>query len=193
MDEKQCVEKLIGQVDETTKREMEKPIKREDIPSIAKAFNDSLSALKSLPVPIDNDTSGIPIFNDEDVDRSVNKLDVILRLLFVRYRVTRLRFARQFQKYAVSRLLISEMNINSQRENYLRSIRDGCITWNKFESVLEVILGLILTSCTFEFRTLDGGKVSITAEFDKFLKPNIDKYGTQNPLAEEEKKKRSRK
>ena len=59
MDEKQCVEKLIGQVDETTKREMEKPIKREDIPSIAKAFNDSLSALKSLPVPIDNDTSGI--------------------------------------------------------------------------------------------------------------------------------------
>lgn len=163
-------------------------VTKEEIASIAKEFNKSLSALKDLPVPIDNDTSGIPIFNEEDVEKSRNKLDVLLRLLFVKYRVTRLRFARQFQKYAISVLSIPVMHINSQRENFLRAIRDGNITWNKFESVLAVILGLKMSKITIECVNLDGGSVSITAETDKVGEKNADKYSSKNPLGEEEKR-----
>ena len=159
-----------------------------DISTISKSFNESLDALKSLPVPIDNDTSGIPIFQEEDVNNSSNKLDVLLRMLFVRYRVTRLRFAKQFQKFAVSFLRIPVMHINSQRENFLRAVRDGNVTWNKFESVLAVILGLRIVKITIECETLDGGRVSITAETDKVGEKNVDKYAAKNPLAEEEKR-----
>ena len=159
-----------------------------DISTISKSFNESLDALKSLPVPIDNDTSGIPIFHEEDVSNSLNKLDVLLRMLFVRYRVTRLRFAKQFQKFAVSLLRIPVMHINSQRENFLRAVRDVNVTWNKFESVLAVILGLRIVKITIECETLDGGRVSITAETDKVGEKNADKYAVKNPLAEEEKR-----
>lgn len=169
------------------KKEMQKRLSREQIAEIAKEFNKSLTALKDLPVPIDNDTSGIPIFNDEDVGKSTNKLDVILRLLFVKYGITRLRFARQFQKYAVSVLLIPELSINAQRENYLRSIKDGNITWKKFEQVLEVILGLKMARITIDCTTLEGGHVSITAETQNVGEKIADNYSSKHPFSDESK------
>lgn len=157
-------------------------LSREEIDRIAQDFYKSLNALKELPVPIDNDTSGIPIFSEEDIKLSRNKLDVLLRMLFVKYGITRLRFARQFQKYAVSVLLIAEMNINAQRENYLRAIKEGNITWKKFEQVLEVILGLKMSRITIDCTGIEGSKVSITAETDKIQSRSPDAMAHQRPF-----------
>lgn len=139
-------------------------LSRDQIAEIAKNFKASLNALKRLPIPIDNDTSGIPIFTKDDIATSLNEPDVMLRMLFIRFRVTRLRFARQFKKYAVSVLCIAELNINAQRENFLRNIRTGNITWTKFKQVVEVILGLKMTKIAIDYIGLDGSKVCIEAE-----------------------------
>jgi len=139
---------------------------------LAKNFKKSLDALKELPVPIDNDTSGIPIFTEADIPESINEPDVILRLLFIRYRVTRLRFARQFKKYAVSIICIPEMSINAQRENFLRNIRMGNITWRTFKRVVEVILGLKMTKITIDYVGLDGAKVDVSADTEILRKRN---------------------
>ena len=76
----------------------DKSLSREEIDQIAKDFYKSLNALKELPVPIDNDTSGIPIFSEEDIKLSRNKLDVLLRMLFVKYGIIIITDSRKLRR-----------------------------------------------------------------------------------------------
>lgn len=153
-----------------------------DIAKIAEEFRKSIETMKELPIPIDNDTSGTPIFCEEDIKKSKNDLDVLLRTLFVKYGITRLMFTRQFQRCAISMLNIAEMNINAQRENYLRAIRDGGITWPKFCRVLLVILGLKIARVTLSCIKFDGTKVTVDAQVDNIQTESPDTLASRNPL-----------
>ena len=109
-------------------------------------------------------------------------LNRILRTLFVKYGITRLMFTRMFQKCAVSFLNIAEMNINAQRENYLRAIKNGNITFPKFCRTLLAILGLRITKITLECLKFDGTKVKVESFSDlkQVLTPEAVK--DQSPL-----------
>lgn len=157
-------------------------LSKEDIAKIAADFRKSVLTARELPTPIDNDTSGTPIFNEEDIKNSKNDLDVLLRTLFVKYGITRLMFSRQFHQRAVSMLNIPELKINAQRENYLRALRDGNITWPKFCNVLLVILGLRLARITLSCLKFDGTKVTVDAQVDNIQSVKPDSLANMNPL-----------
>lgn len=162
------------------------PLSKEEIKRIAAQFAQSVSALKDLPVPIDNDTSGVPIFTEESIQESSNELDIMLRTLFVRYGITRLMFTRQFNRYAVSLLHIAELKVNAQRENYLRSIKNGAITWPMFVKVSLAVLGMRLTRLMAEFAKFDGGKVSVDVQTDNLRAKSPEAIADKHPYAIDE-------
>lgn len=139
-----------------------------EITEIAKEFSKRLEDLKTLPMQIEKDTSNFPLFKEEDIKTSSNALDVMIRMLFVRYGISRPRFMRQFRECAISILGIPMDQITAQRENYLRKVRNGGITWKMFENLALVILGLRLNSITAKFSSIfDDSFVTIIAELGK--------------------------
>ena len=162
------------------------PLSKDEIKRIAAQFAQSVSALKDLPVPIDNDTSGVPIFTEESIQESINELDIMLRTLFVRYGITRLMFTRQFNRYAVSLLHIAELKVNAQRENYLRSIKNGAITWPMFIKVSLAVLGMRLTRLMAEFAKFDGGKVSVDVQTDNLRAKSPETIADKHPYVIDE-------
>lgn len=166
--------------------EYQEPLTKAEIAKIAEKFRQNISTLKELPVPIDNDTSGTPIFCEEDIKESKNPLDVLLRILFVKYGITRLMFMRQFQRCAVSMLHIPVLQINAQRENFLRAIRDGGITLQKFCNTLLVILGLRIARITLDCFKFDGTKVTVEAQVDNIRSISAEEMAGQHPFVVEE-------
>lgn len=160
------------------------PITRQDIARIAAEFKQSLTTLKDLPVPIDNDTSGAPIFTEDDIKASQNEPDVLLRTLFVKYGITRLMFTRQFNRYAVSLLHIPELKVNAQRENYLRAVKNGNITWPMFIKILMSVLGMKIGRMTLELMKFTGGKVTIDVQTDAYqIAESPEKLAGLSPCA----------
>lgn len=162
------------------------PLTREEIAKIAAEFKQSIATLKDLPVPIDNDTSGVPIFTESNIKESKNELDVALRTLFVKYGITRLMFTRQFNRYAVSLLHIAELNVNAQRENFLRAIKNGNITWPMFIKVSLSVLGMRLTRLMAEFVKFDGGKVSVDVQTDNIQTTSPESLANKHPYITDE-------
>ena len=164
--------------------DLERSLSREEIAKIAAEFKQSVATLKDLPVPIDNDTSGIPIFTEESIKNPDNNiLDIALRTLFVKYRITRLMFTRQFNRYAVSLLHIPELMVNAQRENHLRAIKNGSITLQMFTKVLLAVLGMRIGLMTLELLKFDGGKVTVTidtSDCSRYKPPEA--LANQNPF-----------
>lgn len=159
------------------------PLTREEIAKIAAEFKQSIATLKDLPIPIDNDTSGVPIFTEQSIKESKNELDILLRTLFVKYGITRLMFMRQFNRYAVSLLHIPELMVNAQRENFLRAIKNGNITWPMFIKVSLSVLGMRLTRIMAEFMKFDGGKVSVDVQTDNIRSTSPEMLANKHPYA----------
>jgi len=110
------------------------------IPSIDESFSNMFAGPK---VDVDEAlrTSGTPLFTEADVRESRSFLDRILRLIFVRKRITREYFSGRCRKYALEVLNEHSTKIDSTGSNLTRALQKGNITINRAEEATLKVLG----------------------------------------------------
>lgn len=101
-------------------------------------------------------TSGRPIFTIDDVRAVSTPLDRILRMVFVKNRVTYEYFNQCCRKYAIEVLHSHQTQINSVGSNIVRTLQKGNISHGRFFEALVDVLGYKLIDLKITFQSDQG-------------------------------------
>lgn len=100
-------------------------------------------------------TTGTLIFEPSQVCETTHKHDRILRGFLVQNRVTVEYFGERFRSWAMISRGVFHTEVNTQKNNLLKALRKGYITFNKFEEALEV-LGYHIKDTAYEISDESG-------------------------------------
>ena len=92
-------------------------------------------------VKVNTDNIGILIFTEDSIRDYSNVLDLLLRLIFVKNNVTFELFTRKFKEYAKYKLRMNSNKINSQKNNFLKAIKRGNVSYFMFQTIVSHVLG----------------------------------------------------
>ena len=94
---------------------------------------------------------GTLLFTKESVERGINQLDKILRLLLWRNKITLEYFNDKFKEYALNVEGIHPTRLRSKKGNLLKALKNGRITFRTFMETLTGAFGFKLVDVTFKF------------------------------------------
>ena len=104
---------------------------------------------------------GEPIFTEQDLQGSRNELDLLIRKLFIKKKITTGFFTLRHAHYARTKLGLLESQVGNNKGNLLRPLRAGNITYKVFRNTL-LALGFDITEIKMKLRAPDGTIVDIS-------------------------------
>ena len=88
--------------------------------------------------------AGTPMFTPDDINKTTNLLSKLLRQIFIQHNITLEYFTAKFKHYAYYELKMHPVTLNTQRYNYIKSLKDDNITYKRFVETLCGILGMTI-------------------------------------------------
>ena len=92
-------------------------------------------------VKVDTERIGTLIFTEDSIRDYSNVLDLLLRLIFVKNDITVEFFNRKFKEYAKHKIRMNSNKINSQKNNFLKAIKRGNVSYFMFQTIISHVLG----------------------------------------------------
>lgn len=114
-------------------------------------------------------SSGAPLFVQEEVVASTHPLDVLLRSIFVKKKITKEYFSQQCRKYAIEVMGLMSSAANTPGSNLIRALKQGNISWMRFFEALAV-LNLSIEDMSIKLSSINGEVETIN------LLESLEKY-----------------
>lgn len=112
----------------------------------------------------DVEKTGTPLFTTHDLRTTSQPLAQIARLFLIKNNITRERFESLHRKMGLSTYMSTNI-MNYDRNNILRAMAQGNITWNFLEKLL-IVCGFDLTDLTLTLTNQETGEVSSISRSD---------------------------
>lgn len=114
---------------------------------------DELEALKFI---------GEPLFTTEEITETAWPLDRLLRKLCVDNRITDAYFNERYKIYAYVKLGLHPTKACNNKNNIMKAIKKGHITYTKLVEVASKILGFEISNMVFTFNAPAGSRQTIS-------------------------------
>ena len=106
---------------------------------------EQLQKIKSIKkediIKVETEMLGTLLFTEDSIKDYSNVLDLLLRLIFVKNNITVEFFNKKFKEYAKHKIKMSPNKINSQKNNFLKAIKRGNVSYFMFQTIISHVLG----------------------------------------------------
>ena len=121
---------------------------------------------------------GRQIFEETDILDTNNVLDMLMRYIFVANKITLEYFNVKFKEYAKGKVKIFPKKMNSQRNNLLKAIRKGNISYFMFITIIVHILEYNIENLSIDLNLNNTG-IKTYKLSDIFKFPKLNNFTTE--------------
>ncbi len=125
------------------------------IPEISEEFKERfLNGPRCTAAELER-SAGMALFTEDEVLATSHELDILLRSVFVRKRISKEHFAQQCRRYAIEVMGLMSAQANTPGSNLMRALKMGNITIQRFNEALQV-LNFTISEATVTLADTDG-------------------------------------